>query len=361
MKWYDFVMARTKTLNQYVIAKQLDLAPATVSRALHQKPGINPETCERVHKLAMKLGYNLRPRNKTNANPSSHYLGVLVQTPKSHWAQFRYLISLSDAAAKLNASLIVHYVGFGECASVLNSDRQPAAMRDGRVKGVCLIHRWPYEVVEELSKRLACVSIMHFYPGLNVDVIELDHRGAMIQLVKHLYSLGHRRIGFFGYSSDLSWSGARFAGYAEMLMKLGLPIHSQWTIPLPAEAFEEKTMPHHAVEQAIQLVRNEGVRAWMAANDWAGDELVNSFLEAGLRVPEDVSVTGFDNSEIGPKSTIQLTSIGIPLATISSATIQRLRYRLANPDEPRQDLQLSCELSVHESTGRLQSSQLVSV
>src|SRR5271170_3302357 len=240
-----------KSLNQYVIAKQLDLAPATVSRALHQKPGINPETRERVHKLASKLGYSLRPRNKSSSYTAADYLGVLVQTPKSHWAQFRYLVSMSDAAARLNTSLIVHYVGFGECTAMLNPDRQPSAMRDGRVKGVCLIHRWPYEVVEELSKRFACVSIMHSYPGLTVDVIELDHRSAMNQLVKHLHSLGHRRIGFFGYSTDLSWSGARFAGYAETLMKLGLEYNQKWVIPIQVDAFEEKNMPQQAAQEAI--------------------------------------------------------------------------------------------------------------
>jgi LacI family transcriptional regulator len=346
----------TKLLNQYVIARQLGLAPATVSRALHEKPGINPETRDRVHKLALKLGYTIRPRNKTKNNSAAHYLGVLVQTPKSHWAQFRYLISLSDVASQLNASLIVHYVGFGECANVLIPERQPSAMRDGRIKGVCLIHRWPYEVVEELSKRFACISIMHTYPGLHVDVVELDHRGAMEQLVRHLYYFGHRQIGFLGYCRDLAWSSARFAGYVEMQMKLGLPYKPQWVIPVPAEAFEEKSMPESITNEVIRLVRQEGVRAWMAANDWSGNALVNALLKAGLRVPQDVSVTGFDNSEVGPPLPLTLTSIGMSLAMISTATIQRLRHRLANPDEPRQTLQFSCDLAIGGSTGPVQSS-----
>jgi len=339
-----------------MIAKQLDLAPGTVSRALHQDPGIHPDTRDRVIKLAKKLGYSLRPRIKSSSESEASYLGVLVQTPEVNWAQTRYLVGISEAAARLNAWLTVHYVGFRDCPSVLNPARQPPAMRDGRIKGVCLIHRWPQEVVEELTRRYVCVSIVHFYPSLTVDLIDMNHRAGMDQLVDHLYSLGHRKIGFFGHSVGLSWSRARFAGYIEAFAKLGLPINPQWIIPLQPEEFEERSMPDSAIQEAIRLVRQEDVRAWIAANEWSGHVLINSFIKAGLRVPEDVSVTGFDNTDMVPEANIELTSITVSLSEIGSATIKRLRYRLAHPDEPQQSILFSCELVHGKSTGPLKTS-----
>ncbi|HTV47850.1 MAG TPA: LacI family DNA-binding transcriptional regulator [Phycisphaerae bacterium] len=346
----------TKSPNQSFIAKQLDLAPGTVSRALRHDPGIHPDTRERVIKLAKKLGYALRPRVKNITESEASYLGVLVQTPEVNWAQTRYLVGISEAAAKLNAWLTVHYVGFRDCPSVLNPTRQPPAMRDGRIKGICLIHRWPQEVIEQLTRHYACVSIVHFYPSLSVDLIDMNHRSGMDQLIDHLYSLGHRKIGFFGHSTGLSWSRARFAGYIEAFAKLGLPINPRWIIPLESEEFEERMMPDSALQDVIRLVQQQDVRAWTAANEWSAHVLVNHFTKAGLRVPEDVSVTGFDNTEIVSEARMPLTTITVSLSEIGAATIKRLRHRLTHPDEPQQSILFSCSLVPGKSTGPLKNS-----
>jgi LacI family transcriptional regulator len=342
-----------KSPNQSLIAKELNLAPGTVSRALRQSPGIHPETRQRVQQLARKLGYSIKSRVKTASETDAHYLGVLVQTPESTWIQPHHLLGLSEAAARMNATLIVHYVGFRECANVLSPNHQPMAMRDGRVKGICLIHRWPHEVIAELTKHYACISIVNFFPSLNVDLIDLDHRGGMNQLFEHLYSLGHRRIGFFGLTGNFSWSRARFAGYVDALMKQRLSFNSQWVIPLQPETYEERFMPESAIQEAIQLVRQHGVRAWMATNEWCGHALVNGFIKAGLRVPEDVSVTGFDYTEAIPKAAMQLTSVGVSLSLIGEVAIRTLRQRLAHPDEPRQSILFSCDIIIGDSTGPL--------
>ncbi|HMD55102.1 MAG TPA: LacI family DNA-binding transcriptional regulator [Phycisphaerae bacterium] len=345
-----------KLPNQSLIAKELNLAPGTVSRALRQSPGIHPETRERVQQYAKKLGYTIRSRGRAIADADGHYLGVLVQTPESTWIQPHHLVGLSEAAARMNATLIVHYVGFRDCANVLNANNQPIAMRDGRVKGVCLIHRWPQEVVEKLTRHYACVSIVNFFPSVNVDLIDIDHRGGMNQLFEHLYAFGHRKIGFFGLTGSFSWSRARFAGYVDALMRHGLSYNSQWVIPLQPESYEERYMPESAVQEAIRLVQQQGVRAWMGTNEWAGHALVNGFMKAGLKVPEDVSVTGFDYTEAIPKAAMQLTSVGVSLSLIGEVTIRTLRQRLANPDEPRQSILFSCDMIAGQSTGPLQGS-----
>ncbi|HTV47851.1 MAG TPA: LacI family DNA-binding transcriptional regulator [Phycisphaerae bacterium] len=344
-----------KPPNQSLIAKDLNLAPGTVSRALRQLPGIHPETRERVLQYARKLGYSLRSRGREVSDTSGHYLGVLVQTPESTWIQPHHLVGLSDAATRMNVTLIVHYVGFQECANVLNPNMQPIAMRDGRVKGVCLIHRWPENVVEQLCKHYACISIVNYFPSANVDLIDIDHRGGMNQLFEHLYSLGHRKIGFFGLSESFSWSRSRFAGYVDALMKQGLSFNPQWVIPLQPESYEERFMPESAVQEALRLVRQDGVRAWMATNEWSGHALVHGFIKAGLNVPQDVSVTGFDYTETIPKAALQLTSVGVSLSLIGEVTIRTLRQRLAHPDEACQSILFSCDMVVGQSTGPLKT------
>ncbi len=91
----------SKAPNQTLIARQLNLAPGTVSRALRQQPGIKSETRERVLKLAQKLGYTVRLRGQAAADAEACYLGVLVQSPESSWTHTRYLVGLSQAAAAI--------------------------------------------------------------------------------------------------------------------------------------------------------------------------------------------------------------------------------------------------------------------
>lgn len=342
-----------KKANQTVIARQLNLAPGTVSRALRHQPGIKPETRERILKLAAELGYTIKPRGKSNTGGDKNgcYLGVLVQSPESALTHSRYLVSLSEAAAGMNVTLIVHHVLFSECAGILNADKQPAAMRDGRVRGLVLVHRWPEQVVAELSKKFPCVSIVHFYPSQRLDLIDMDHRDGMNQLTEHLYSMGHRRIGFFGRCAEVSWSRARYAGYVEAMTKLNLPVDPQWTISLPGDCFDQRALPPAAAAAAVEQARS-GVTAWMATNEWAGQALVQAFRGAGLRVPEDVSVTGFDNSDVIRNPVIRLTSVGVSLTSIGTAAIRRLYGRLANPEDPWQSTLFRVELVPGESTGQ---------
>ncbi len=342
----------SKKANQTVIARQLNLAPGTVSRALRSQPGIKPKTRERILKLALELGYSVKSRGKLNASDDrkDRFLGVLVQSPESTLTHSRYLVSLSQAAANMNVTLIVHHVLFSECGSILNADKQPAAMRNGRVRGLILVHRWREEVVEGLTKRFPCVSIVNFYPAQPLDLIDMDHRGGMNQLVEHLHGLGHRRIGFFGRCGEVSWSRARFAGYVEAMCKLELPIDPQWSIALSGDCFDQRTLPPSAVAAAIAHAR-AGVRAWAATNEWAGQALVQAFRDAGLRVPEDVSVTGFDNSDVIHDPVIRLTSVGVSLASIGTAAIQRLHSRLEHPTDPWQSTVLRVALVPGGSTG----------
>lgn len=345
--------AMGKKANQTVIARQLNLAPGTVSRALRHQPGIKPETRERILKLAAELGYTIKPRGKSSVGSEKNgcYLGVLVQSPESALTHSRYLVSLSEAAAQMNVTLIVHHVLFSECAGILNADRQPAAMRDGRVRGLVLVHRWPEDVVAELTKRFPCVSIVHFYPSQRLDLIDMDHRDGMNQLAEHLYDLGHRRIGFFGRCADVSWTRSRYAGYVEAMTKLNLPISPDWSISLPIDCFDQRTLPREVAAAAVEQARS-GVTAWMATNEWAGQALVQAFRDVGFRVPDDISVTGFDNSDVVRNPVIRLTSVGVSLTSIGTAAIRRLYGRLANPEDPWQSTLFRVELVPGDSTGR---------
>ena len=98
---------------------------------------------------------------------------------------------------------------------------QPRALASGQVDGIVLIHRWPMEIPRALRKKVPVVSIIHDYPGTDVDVVSTDDRGGMYLLVGHLAAAKYRRIGFFGLCPEMTWSSSRFAGFVDAAVRHG--------------------------------------------------------------------------------------------------------------------------------------------
>lgn len=339
----------SNALNQALIAKQLRVSPGTVSRVLRNRPGIRASTRARVLELAGKLGYVPRFNGEEEGavdRRKAIFVGILGQTRNSDFGQDGYMIGLSDASLDLNVSLVTHHVQAAECERILDPRSQPPAMREGMLSGLILVYRWPLEVVRVLSQHFPCVSIVHRYPGLSIDTVDIDHRGGMEMLADHLYGLGHRKIGFWGANSDLSWSRARFAGYVESLERLGLPIDPQAIVRMPTDILETGTGDVNSyVTAAMEITRSRGISAWMGSSDWSARALYQGLQSRGIMAPQDVSITGFDGSgEL-------ITSVSVPIPQLGSESLRRLLVRMDNPGEATRSISFGCRFLASKSTG----------
>ena len=334
------------------IAEQLDLSVATVSRALRRIPGINPETRARVIQTAARLGYNLPKayRAEPLASGQLHHIGVLIEMPRNHMPPDGYIVGMSDAATVLNASLVIHYVKAEHCEQILEPEFQPRAMRSGLLSGLILVFRWPTEVVRELSRARPTVSIAHKYPGVDTDVLGIDNQDGIDAVVRHLYDLGHRKIGFLGRCGELHWAAVRFGAYAAALTSLGLPYRPEWVVDVDFERLTnlESNWDEYG-EQAGRLA-DEGVRAWVCASEPAGWQLTDWLRKHGLRVPQDVSVAGFHAPDRPEMNKPRLTSVRASYEAIGAAALKRVLYRIQNPAESNRTILFPGELAVGETT-----------
>jgi LacI family transcriptional regulator len=340
-------------VNQSQIARKLGISVATVSRALRNQAGISPSTRGKVMELAARLGYEVRSASADDGVSAPLYVGVLLQSPSDTWNQAAYLAGLSQVAVELNVSLVLHHMPPETCARILDPQCQPPAMRDGELAGLIFIFRWPPEVVKELSQRLPCVSIVHGVPKARVDLIDMDHRGGMELLMDRLYELGHRHIGLIGRCAELAWSRARFAGYVESLCRLDLPFHPEYVVDVAVRNLEDKGLPWDSYVDAVAAQVRAGVRAWMATSDWAGNAVCRGLLDRGFRIPEDVSITGFDNSEGTTLDCPPLTTVRVPSQTMGAAALNRMVERLRNPAESPRCTLFSCSLVAGKTSGAL--------
>jgi DNA-binding LacI/PurR family transcriptional regulator len=337
-------------INQNVIAERLNLSIATVSRALRNQPGIHSATRSRVMELAAELGYRPLRNHQQKGPKKSSYVGVFIRS----WHRGirpLYLDGMVDMAANLDVSLVLHHTRLEDAETLLDPSRQPPALRDGTLNGVVLVHRWPGEVVKFLAERMACVSIVHQVPGIPMDTVDMDHAFGMALMARHLYQLGHRRIGFFGVCSDLAWSKSRYGGYVQALCELGLPMDPSFLIPVSARVLEDRTAPwEDEIDRAANLVRG-GVTALMAASQWSASVLMRGLVDRGLRVPQDVSITGFDDTDpAGIESALKITSTRIPGEAMGAEALRRVLLRLAEPSRPTQAIHFACTFIEGQTT-----------
>lgn len=341
-------------INQRAIANELNVSTATVSKSLRNSPEVRPETRAQVIELAAKLGY--RPtsvRMDKVGSPASGpamSMGLLIQTdqvigsPEVPHANM-ILAGMTEAGAALDVSITVHYVPLRDRERIAEPAFQPPALRRGELSGIVLTHYFPAEVVAALTKQMPCVTITNHYPDLRVDCVDVDHSSAIGQAVDHLYDLGHRRIGFLGGSCNRSWAHSRFAGYVQALSVRGITFDPA----LCQTAFNEGAEYEVEIRRVIELCRS-GVTAWITPSDAIGYGWRRRLRNAGLRVPEDVSITGVD-AVPPPEGETRLTSIRVPFHEMGLAAVRRLRDRLREPASPIRRVLMDCQLVVGQSSG----------
>jgi DNA-binding LacI/PurR family transcriptional regulator len=328
------------------IAEKLGISIATVSRALRRVPGIKAETRSRVMQAASELGYRIPQSYRGNGNEHDRnvlrHVGVFIET-RHNSLTHPYLTGMSEASMDLNISLAIHFVKPGECESVLDAKLQPSAMRSQLLSGIVLIFWWPPEVVRVLSAKLPVVSIMHKYPGTDVDMVGIDNEGGIELLVRELHARGHRKIAFVGRCGRLHWANTRFAGYVAALASLGMEYQPRWVVDVDFDTIATQDAGWDTYLPEVERLIGEGVTAWVCASEPAGWQLHSWLTARGIRVPEDMSITGFHRPTAQEAAHPDLTSVGASYEAIGAAALKRLHYRIHNPAETPRTVLFPCE------------------
>ena len=344
--------------SQKDIASKLNLSPTTVSRALQNHPAINAETRAKVAAAARKLGYQPPQKKNNGANGEDGIarlmsLGVLIvrpEDPRQIYGEVgsRELKGISIAARAMDCTLHVDWVSPEECAGNTNPLEVLPALRERAVAALVLCSQFSPGWLAALKQAFPCVSIVHWEAECPLDCIEHDEVRAVGALVEHLRGLGHQKIGFVNRDApSKAYVQMRFAGYAAALMAAGLTFDPAAVINIPESSGEIAGIGDRVAAQVAQ-----GVRAWVCIHDGLGYDLMSHLLRRGLRVPQDVSLCGFDNLA-APPGLHSLTSIDPPFEEMGASAVRRLLRRISHPNLEAVHLLHSGRLIEGESTGPL--------
>jgi len=339
-------LVRKKRVTLQEIADALGLSQFSVSRALAGKPGISEATRELVTTTAEQMGYPARQREK--ARSVQDVVLFMLPDRMSSDGEFwpRVMLGAQRAVRSRGANLVMEIISGEEEASLCMPPNLERLVIDGVV---CTGLSSGY--VQMLQQKGHCVVILDRYiPDLGVDGVMADNLAGMRAVTAHLISVGHSEIGFVGNNGWAESYYHRWYGYRQAMEQHGLSVCKDWSILVdhpdkgPWElGFLRKRL------QGLQPIPS----AWVCVNDSTALNLIVVLGEMGLRVPEDVSVVGFDDLDRAAQSAPALTTVRCFREAMGARAVERLYRRLESPDDPADLLLVGTELRIRQSTQQL--------
>jgi LacI family transcriptional regulator, galactose operon repressor len=335
-----------KPVSLRAVAEYLKLSPATISVVINDSPAakaIPPHTKDRVLQAAKKLHYRPNFFARSLSLKRGFMVGVLVPEISEGYAA-AIMRGIED---QLLSEGYFYFVASHRGKPDLIQE-YPRMLIDRAVEGVILLNT---PVVQTLPVPVVAISGHHRIRG--VTNIVVDNKKATFAALEHLLKLGHRRIAFFKGHRGSSDTEYRWRGILQAAAKLGLRVRPELTIQLQREVENPgPSVPEEGYVTAQELLATgERFTALFAFNDISAIGAVRAFRDAGLRVPEDVSVVGFDDIQAAAYLTPRLTTVRQPLRQMGEMAARQLLMRISNSNgKVPQLISVLPELVVREST-----------
>lgn len=344
-------------VNLRMLAEHLELSQTTVSLVLNNSPSaksIPDETRKRVMEAAERLNY--RPNYFARSLRQSRSMSVGVLAPDLSEGYFTSV--MNGVVQELTAA---HYFFFTACHD-WNRDlieKYPRMLVERAVDGFLLLNT----PADQIQVPVPVVAISAHSQVENVTNIVLDHQRAVGQALGHLYELGHRRIAFMRGPRAIPDSEFRWEAIQDVAAQIGLRIDPANVIRIDAASWSMKAghhpmapeigyKPMQALLERSRLDKNHEFTAVFCFNDIAAIGAIRALTDAGLSVPGDVSVVGFDDILSAAYFTPSLTTVRQPLLEMGKKGAQVLLERIANRDqEYPAEISMAPEFVVRESTG----------
>lgn len=327
-----------KTLGEY-----LNLSPATISLVLNNAPGVRSipqETRDRVLAAAKKFDYRPSFYARSLRKRQTFSVGVLVPELSDG-----YSVLILNGVEEVLIEEGYFYLTASHRRKADLIEEYPRMLMDRSVEGFIAI-----DTVFQQELPLPVVAVAGHRKIRGVTNVLLDHRRAAELSLRHLYQLGHRKIAFMrgqGHSSD---SSDRWNCLMSVARELKIEVQPELTVQLELN-ISSPELGYPVVQELLS--KNRKFTALVCYNDIAAIGAIRAFRDRGIRVPEDVSVVGFDDIQGAAYHNPSLTTIRQPLrnmgATAARVLLERIRSGKSQSDYPS-EISVIPELIIREST-----------
>jgi LacI family transcriptional regulator len=330
-------------MNIAEIARRANVSTATVSRTLNQSGPVKAATARKVWRAATALNYYPNSHARALVSGRSRLIGLIVSDITNPF--FPELVrAFEGLAAQKQYDLLLTSTDY-------LTSRMTTCLRrmlERKVDGVAMMtSEMDLGLIKELSKRNVPIVFMDVgQMGPRMSHVSIDYGNGIREAVHHVVALGHQRIGFISGPLDLHSARTRHRSFLDNMREQGLA---------PDRRFiREGTHTAEGGQKSMaELLRlSKGPTAVVCSNDWTAIGALHAIHDAGLRVPEDISLVGFDDIPLASYTYPALTTVRMSARDVGATAFQAL-FRLIGEDHVEGDVyQVPTKLIVRGSTGK---------
>jgi DNA-binding LacI/PurR family transcriptional regulator len=322
------------------VANAAGVSTATVSNVLNSTGKVGPKTQHRVLATVKRLGYVPDVHARRLASSNRRTLGIIVSDIENPF--FPEIIKSFETRARA--------LGYDAILSDTNYDpqrTQEAAerMMEHKVRGVAIMtSEISMRLVHELARKKIAVTFLDLAPIRGyMSNLRIDYKSGIEQIVRYLHSNGHKKIAFVAGRSGLKSNRSRLEAYKNCMRALGLALGPV----LPGDLRFEGGL------QAGLTIANLKPRptAVVAVNDLTAIGVIKGLMQCGCRVPEDISVTGFDKTRLAEYCNPSLTTVDVHRDLLGRMAADALHELSSSKDAKGKEYAVDAELVIGASTG----------
>lgn len=302
------------------IADKLRVSVVAVSKALSGKSGVSDDLRMKVRRTADEMGYKYETAVKKKETCSNN-IGIIVaeryiQEDSFYFKFFRHISQLLQVSE--------HYAFFQTLSQSAEENAVlPKMLFQQHVDGIIMLGQVSKKYTKAILDTKIPVVFLDFYnEQVNTDCIICDSFYASYEITNYLIHNGHKSIAFVGNIHATSSIQDRYLGYAKSLIEHDIPLSDKYVL----NDRDLETGKHIPIELPVVMPS-----AFVCNCDETACQLINQLRQNGYRVPEDISVTGFDNSVYSNISDPNITTIEVNTAYMSKLAVEGILQKIKKP------------------------------
>ena len=314
-----------KTVKLADIAEKVGVSTVTVSKALSGQKGVSEEMREKIKQLADELGYRSPSENKRQTTEKQYNIGVIIQEVYLDKYDSFYLTMYQELNKRAVARGCFTLLESMSRESVL-SNVMPLLVQEKKVDGLIVVGDMTQTYMEHLEEKAGIpVVCMDFYNDtINLDTVISNSFYGTYALTNYLFQMGHKKIAYVGTVGTTNSITDRYLGYAKSLLEHHIEVRKDYVI----DDRDTKT-GRMDLDKYYQLPEDMP-SAFVCNCDLAASYLIRKLRANGYRVPEDISVVGFDNYLFPGLCDIGITTYEVVIAEMARRVVHKIVRKIAN-------------------------------
>ena len=304
-----------KTVKMSDIAEKLNISTVTVSKALSDQKGVSEEMRTKIKKLALEMGYQ-KPVSKPEDRVRSYNVGVIVpedyieKYQTFYWEMYQ---EINMAAVKNNSFVMLEVLN----AADEKAGIPPKLLKENKVDGLIVLGGLRSAYLKMIKEHYATPTVyLDFYDrSIKEDCVVSNSFYGTYMLTNYLFDKGHTNIGFVGTVLATKSITDRYLGYMKSLLEHGLSLREDWVL-------DDRDSDRHNFEK-FELPE-EMPTAFVCNCDIIASWVIRELEQAGYRVPEDVSIVGFDDFLYPGLCNVPMTTYAVNMTAMAETGVKLL-------------------------------------